>query len=241
MLLLKLILAHLLGDYLLQPLSWIQDKEANKIKAKSLYLHVLVHGLLAFLILLPASTGYYLWIPIYILVSHWLIDLAKLYLQGKNPKTWFIADQLAHLVVIVVLWMNYEAGWDALNFILTGQNLLLATCIFFITEPAATIVMILISGWSPEKEGQEDEIYSLANAGKYIGILERLFVFGFVIGGFWQGVGFLLAAKSVFRFGDLRKAGNLKFTEYILIGTLMSFGIAIVTALIYLYVSSVLS
>ncbi|VTP98075.1 Uncharacterised protein [Sphingobacterium daejeonense] len=31
-----------------------------------------------------------------------------------------------------------------------------------------------------------------------------------------EGVGFLLAAKSIFRFGDLTNAKDTKFTEYVL-------------------------
>jgi hypothetical protein len=58
-------------------------------------------------------------------------------------------------------------------------------------------------------------------------MLERLFVFTFVITGNWEAIGFLLAAKSVFRFGDLKESKDRKLTEYILIGTLLSFGIAI--------------
>ena len=73
---------------------------------------------------------------------------------------------------------------------------------------------------------------SLNQAGKYIGILERIFVFIFVITGKWEGIGFLLAAKSVFRFGDLKESKDRKLTEYILIGTLLSFGIAIATGML---------
>ena len=40
-------------------------------------------------------------------------------------------------------------------------------------------------------------------------------------------IGFLLAAKSIFRFGELSKAQEIKTTEYVLIGTLASFTIAI--------------
>jgi len=74
----------------------------------------------------------------------------------------------------------------------------------------------------------------LNNAGKYIGMLERLFVFVFIITGNWEGIGFLLAAKSVFRFGDLKESKDRKLTEYILIGTLLSFGIAIATGMVVL-------
>ncbi len=103
--------------------------------------------------------------------------------------------------------------------------------ILFLTNPSSILIKVLISSWSPieKKKGE----HSLANAGKYIGILERLFVFGFVISNNWEGIGFLLAAKSVFRFGDLNDAKDRNLTEYILIGTLISFGIAVLTGVIY--------
>ena len=89
-----------------------------------------------------------------------------------------------------------------------------------------------MSSWSKSLEDNNDE--SLSNAGKYIGMLERLFVFVFVITGNWEGIGFLLAAKSVFRFGDLKESKDRKLTEYILIGTLLSFGIAIAVGMLVL-------
>ena len=67
---------------------------------------------------------------------------------------------------------------------------------------------------------------------KYIGILERVLIFVFILTNHFEAVGFLLAAKSIFRFGDLKEAQDLKLTEYVLIGTLLSFGIAIVTAML---------
>lgn len=88
----------------------------------------------------------------------------------------------------------------------------------------------LMSNWSNALNDSNDE--SLNNAGKYIGILERLFVFIFIVTGNWESIGFLLAAKSVFRFGDLKESKDRKLTEYILIGTLLSFGIAIATGML---------
>ena len=55
--------------------------------------------------------------------------------------------------------------------------------------------------------------------------------FSFVLIGNIESVGFLLAAKSVFRFGELNKAKEIRTTEYVLIGTLASFTIAILTGL----------
>lgn len=83
--------------------------------------------------------------------------------------------------------------------------------------------------FSNYKKGSEDT----NNAGKYIGILERLFIFFFVVIDFWEGIGFLLAAKSIFRFGDLKESKDVRLTEYILIGTLLSFGLGILCAMLY--------
>ena len=59
-----------------------------------------------------------------------------------------------------------------------------------------------------------------------------MFVYIAVLGGHLQVVGFLLAGKSIFRFGDLTRAKDRKLTEYILIGTFLSFLIAIITGII---------
>lgn len=67
----------------------------------------------------------------------------------------------------------------------------------------------------------------LPNAGKWIGYLERILILTFIFTDSIEGVGFLLAAKSVFRFGELNRAKDIKTTEYVLIGTFTSFTIAI--------------
>lgn len=89
-----------------------------------------------------------------------------------------------------------------------------------------------MSKWNFDDDNSND---SLEQAGKYIGILERLFVFVFILINQWEAIGFLIAAKSVFRFGDLSNAKDRKLTEYILIGTLMSFGLAIAIGISYNY------
>jgi hypothetical protein len=89
----------------------------------------------------------------------------------------------------------------------------------------------IFAKWNISKLTENNE--SLKDAGAYIGILERLLVFIFIIVNHWEAVGFLITAKSVFRFGDLKESKHRKLTEYILIGTLISFGIAIVVGLLF--------
>lgn len=62
---------------------------------------------------------------------------------------------------------------------------------------------------------------------KTLKYLKRILILTFIFTGNIEGVGFLLAAKSVFRFGELNRAKDIKTTEYVLIGTFTSFTIAI--------------
>ncbi|MFA6862820.1 MAG: DUF3307 domain-containing protein [Dysgonamonadaceae bacterium] len=222
--LVKLILAHLAGDFLLQSKSWVIDKEANKAKSIKLYLHTLLHGVLVILVLW--NINYWL-IALILMFTHLIVDSLKIYLQKENTKTrWFIIDQLLHLLSIVVVWLIFFRPDLNLNFWMNNDYLwIFVTSLLFITYVSNIIIQVLLSNWSQVLNTSSDE--SLSKAGKYIGILERLFVFTFILTSHWEAIGFLLAAKSVFRFGDLKESKDRKLTEYVLIGTFLSFGIAI--------------
>jgi general stress protein CsbA len=87
---------------------------------------------------------------------------------------------------------------------------------------------VFFSKWDQEHAVQTKRTETLIDAGLLIGIMERLMIAFFIQIDFLEGIGFLLAAKSIFRFGDLTNAKNTKFTEYVLVGTLASFLIAII-------------
>ncbi|KAB1068644.1 DUF3307 domain-containing protein [Tamlana haliotis] len=229
---LKLILAHLIGDFLFQPNQWVKHKEKHKHKSKFLYWHILVH-FLALIIVLQFNFNYWLGILI-IVASHYSIDLLKLYLNKYiNSRLLFGLDQLAHFIIIALVVCIYEPYDFDLNFLFEAETLLFITSLVCLTQVASVVMKTIISKWDLRDFDNES---SLKNAGAYIGILERLFVFMFIITNHWEGVGFLIAAKSVFRFGDLSKAKDRKLTEYVLIGTLLSFGLAILFALGYNYI-----
>jgi hypothetical protein len=103
--LIKLILAHLMGDFILQPKYWVAEKEQHKIKSKKLYIHLLIHGLLVFLFLWDINQ----WLlPLLIMVLHGIIDILKLYGQKEHTKSvWFLADQSLHILSILVIWLLF--------------------------------------------------------------------------------------------------------------------------------------
>lgn len=65
------------------------------------------------------------------------------------------------------------------------------------------LIALAIKSWRLDIPKEREPLYK---AGRWIGILERLLVFVFVLLGQYAAIGFLLAAKSIFRFGDLREA-----------------------------------
>ena len=75
---------------------------------------------------------------------------------------------------------------------------------------------------NPENKDEK----SLPNAGKLIGITERLLTLSLILLGQYESVGLIIAAKSILRFNATQK------NEYVLIGTLLSFGIATFTGIV---------
>lgn len=229
MIFIQLIFAHLLGDFILQPDSWVAEKEGRKLKSGYLYLHALIHTVLSFILLWNTELW---WIALTIGISHLMIDAAKLSFQiAKNKKGWFFFDQALHFLVIAgVSLYCQEFNFE---FLRNKELLKIVAGAIFLTSPASVFIRILLSSWTPVPETAGNiQTESLSNAGKYIGILERLLVFTFIMVNHWEGVGFMVAAKSVFRFSDLAQAKQRKLTEYVLIGTLLSFGMAVLTGIL---------
>jgi hypothetical protein len=67
------------------------------------------------------------------------------------------------------------------------------------------------------------------NAGRMIGILERILILIFVIVGEYTAIAFIIAAKGFARFKDLDKR---EFAEYVLVGTLLSSVVAVLVGLL---------
>jgi len=228
-LLIKLILAHLIGDFILQREEWVRDKEEKKFRSLSLYLHALIHSVLAMVIV----WNWHFWPYAFVLgASHLLIDALKAALPNGQRLLWFLADQALHVVVIVTLWAHHERELLEMDFWLIDISWPVVMGFVFVTWPAAFMIREVIRPFTP------DGNIGPRNAGLTIGIIERLLVLVLLINDQWEAVGFLLAAKSVFRFRDLKESKDRHFTEYILIGTLLSFGIAIASGLIVLRLAS---
>lgn len=234
---LKFLLAHILGDFVFQPSKWVEHKQKHKIKSSKIYWHLLIHAFLLVAVLQFNLIDYWAGILI-ILISHYIIDLGKLYTQHLlNDKLLFFVDQALHLIIIgLVVWI-YEPFSISIAPIYTQKALLLIVSLILTTYVSSICIKVLIAQWKPAESEKE----TMKNAGAYIGMLERLFIFGFIVINYWEGIGFLLAAKSIFRFGDLSNAKDRNLTEYVLVGTLLSFGMAILIGVGYNYLFEIIN
>lgn len=235
LLLLKFLAAHFLGDFVFQTKKMVQNKHKPVYFAS----HIAIHAVLMCLFLANDTMW---WAIILVTIFHALFDWIKLKLASKiKAPILFIADQVVHIATIIVVLMIFSSLEISIDFINKPHIWLILVAVVLVTQVTAVLIRILLSPYQQYKKVQEHSVQItsekvLFNAGKYIGILERLFIFGFVVANFWEGIGFLLAAKSIFRFGDLNNAKERHLTEYVLIGTFLSFGCAIVVGLIFNYV-----
>lgn len=166
----KLLLAHLIGDFLLQPTSWVIDKETKKHRSIYLYLHTLLHFILAWLLV---GQQKFVWFAISLAILHGFVDFLKLNFQtSKTKHNWFSVDQILHLLIIIAITSIYTQ--NKIDFQFFGNRFwLILTGFILLTKPTSIIIKNIISIWTPENKTDDD---SLQNAGNYIGILERLFV-----------------------------------------------------------------
>ena len=228
-LLLRLILSHLIADFFLQPKKWIVSKREKRIKSVPLIIHAIIHGVLAYILIADWNN---FWLPLILIIVHWGIDLLKVY--QKSDFKWFIIDQLLHFISIVLLWGFFYGDlnqvWEyTTNLYNNKQIIWILIAYLFISIPTSMIINMATKNWQKELKDKND---SLNNAGKWIGILERILTSTFIFFNQFAAIGFLIAAKSIFRFGDLTNEKERKLTEYILIGTLLSFTITVIVGVI---------
>lgn len=221
--LIKLIIAHLLTDFVLQPSSWIEERKRKKWLSGKLYLHVSLTGGVAYLF---AGLWSLWWLPIYILTTHLLIDIWKAYRPARM--VYFLADQFLHLLMIVFIWIILFDKWHQASLILTDfyQNtrfLTILSAYIFISWPMGIMVGLATEKWRDEAGVN---VEGLARAGMWIGFFERFLILTFILIDQYTAVGLLIAAKSILRFND-KEGNSQKKTEYVLIGTLMSFSVSV--------------
>lgn len=216
------LLVHVLFDFYFQPSEWVGSKTTEGFKSKYLYLHCLIYAMAV------TTTVFFLthlcWLTIVSFlgagISHLVIDgLKKKY---KDSTAYFFIDQFFHILVLgFIVWqvcMKLAIEIDRKWLIV----LIYALGYLIVLKPFGIATKNIMDNFDfkPSEKGLKD-------GGLWIGYIERFLILTFVLMSYYEGIGFLLAAKSIFRFGELKNEPEIKRAEYILIGTLLSFVLAI--------------
>ena len=223
-----LLAAHLLADFTFQPAWMVQRKRSAKV----LGLHIIRVAALAILMTGSGAVG----VLLILLAAHTVMDAIKVYLL-KDTLASFLLDQAVHLAVIGGLAVTYPQtvanGWMShlpaawLPVYVTGLALLCG--LIASLHVGAILIRKATAGFTAEITSG---IEGLKNGGLYIGCLERALVMLLILIGQPAGVGFLITAKSILRFGDVKDPSQRQMTEYIIIGTFMSFGWGLLIAVL---------
>jgi|WetSurMetagenome_2_1015567.scaffolds.fasta_scaffold55212_3 hypothetical protein len=246
--LIQLLLAHILNDFVIQSNKWVNGKKTKGINSRYFWIHIFLSGLLTYIFLMQWTAWL---VPVFIIVTHGFIDFWKINQEKKieifnatqendakkkTGKRQFFFDQLFHIIMILIAWLYLTKGFkEVLPFLesmLSEKNFItIITATIFIIWPVGVAIGKITEPFKNELSSDEEND-SLTKAGKYIGIFERLMVMIFIFTGQYEAIGFLIAAKSVLRIGKDDDKLARKKTEYVLIGTLISFTTAIVVGLL---------
>ena len=231
---LKLVVAHLAGDFFLQ-----SDRDArNKQSTTVLLKHGSIHGaVLAIVGWTETARGTGIWLALcMLLASHLLLDSITARSKLQDSQRLFV-DQFLHLAAIglLVAIMEPQAAvhvWEQVADQASRSTLWWHLAGILVVLPAGGVwVAKAVAPFRREKA--EAGATDLTNrAGRMIGYCERLLIYLFILNRAEPLIGFVIAAKALMRFPEWREPGAREDAEYYLIGTLLSICWAVVAGLL---------
>lgn len=224
-LLIRLLIAHLLADFVFQTKKMVENKQWF---SKYMLLHIVI-----VYITTAVFSGWWLLSGL-IAIVHYITDGIKITFKNKGKikdSYLFIADQKIHFLVLLIVWAAYFSLFRNLyelvlipftdykwSLILLGY--------LFMTSPLGFLIGLAtrkLQQLGDNPEGKSDR------NGFWIGVSERIIIFTFMLLEEYGAIGFLIAGKSIIRFSTKNED---KKSEYVLLGTMLSYGVAIVTGIV---------
>lgn len=229
--LIKLFLSHIITDFVFQPDAWVDDKKTNIWKSVKLYIHGCLAGILAYMFV---GSWEILWLPIIVGATHIVIDGYKS--KFEENLTIFLVDQVSHIIILILCWIviiqyNLQDVLELLRLIISSDKFLIYLFAYsLILWPSSKLMKRILSSINIKFEENIDTGYK--NVGLWIGMIERILILTFILQNNYQIIGFLIAAKSIFRHRYNGIKNSQVTIEYILLGTMLSFLIAIIVGLL---------
>ena len=235
MIFLQLLCAHIVADFYLQSHDICMHKMQLLTRKGWMcqFGHAFVHGLLAYIFVSDWTNWL---VPVVVLVSHLIIDVLKdiclskiQYKPNDVRSNWecvlLVIDQALHILVLCMLLkcVNIAENTAICN-ILDTKVLSCIIAYLIVLKPTSILIGMFTQRW----QNVLSDSRGLHDAGMWIGYAERVLALTFMLLGTYEALGFLIAAKSLLRFQET----DTKRTEYVLVGTLFSFGVAVLLGVI---------
>ncbi len=216
-------LGHLVADFLLQSDALVAAKRDPARRLRALAQHVAIVAVTSWLALglAPATLAVAL-----VTLAHFAIDWAKLRFGGTDFAS-FALDQAAHAASILFAAALAPAAFAAGLWGLPALAAPLARLPEAMALAGGAVAAVPAGGYAVQAIMQGiamPDDASLPQGGRLIGRLERAMILLFVLVGQPDGIGFLIAAKSLLRFSEVAREHDRRVSEYVIIGTLASFG-----------------
>lgn len=259
----NLFFAHIVADFYCQSEESCKNKKNSGFKGWHLYKHSLVVLLLTATacwnvkMFFPAAIigiSHLILDGIKSLIERKIADHNNALAESNEKKTYglliFIVDQLLHIAIIMFCAWYFGKEWSQFPFLtdINPRILMGVLALIVLAKPVNILVDVLFTEYtiSPVKDKEKANDTSTPNgvpnsnslelnnfhSGRIIGTLERWLILLLVMLTQYEAIGFLIAAKSILRFSETSK-GTEK-SEYVLVGTLFSFLIALSTGILIL-------
>ncbi len=235
-----LIIGHIIGDYYLQTNKLSEDKKEilNKV-----FIYNLIYFItMAVVVIAILDINVLKWAGLLSLI-HFLVDLIKFYLSQNNrmyinkDNLLYNFDQLIHIITIFIVAVIINLLPETIKYRDSFKNLfgslgldfklilnwLLA--IMIIIKPVSLTIEKVLIQYQPITADEEEDGHP--GAGSLIGILERLIILIMISQNQYAAIGFVLTSKSIARYNKIIE--NPQFSEYYLLGTLLSILLVIIT------------
>ena len=225
------LIGHVLGDFYLQSSELAMSKDESFWK---LLKHSIIYLFSMMFVIIPVfSLNLLKWVFI-IAAAHFLVDLIKFFIKkritidDKLDALVYFLDQIIHILVITFIAATIALLSEPVNYIYCIQYILnrlqintmgvlsWILILLIIIQPFSITIKKVLYRYKPTTNGEE----GYPNVGALIGILERCIILLLLSAGQYSAIGFVLTAKSIARYSKI--ADDPKFSEYYLLGTLLS-------------------
>ena len=224
-------IAHLLGDFYLQPQCLALKKSRSLGWA---LIHSLIYAAVMMLSVLLLGAGAI--IPAAAVSgAHLVIDCLKTLIikpqsRASTERVIFCADQALHMAVLIAasVWASVRfptstpAYLRALGSITDMEPYRLlgyAALVLAVMKPGNIFIRFMLLEGRPADDDGDEELERRIRTGRAIGSLERLLVCALLALGQYGSIALVFTAKSIARFKQLEDRG---FAEYYVFGTLLS-------------------